>query len=78
LIFICRNVYASPGDHLWIPDGQGKVWDQVGDRDRSDPVLFHLETGCHVLVFKQQENDTKIDKILIINDLNFTLEGIGP
>ena len=47
------------------------IWDQVGDRKVSDPVIYYLEPGEHSLIIKQREDGTKIDRILITNDLEF-------
>jgi hypothetical protein len=54
------------------------AWDQVSNRnDGLDPVVYHLETGEHILTIKQREDGTKIDKILITNDLEYMPEASG-
>jgi len=53
------------------------VWDQVSDRGFSDPVIYFLEVGVHTLVIKQREDGTKIDRILITNDMGYVPEGLG-
>jgi hypothetical protein len=53
------------------------VWDQVSNRDTTDPVLFYLEAGKHTLIIKQREDGTKIDRILITNDMEYVPEGLG-
>lgn len=58
------------GEETW-------VWGRVSDRGFADPVIFHLETGVHTLVIKQREDGTKIDRILITNDMEHVPEGLG-
>ena len=53
------------------------VWDLVNDRGITDPVVFYLEAGIHTLEIKQREDGTKIDKILITNDMKYVPEGKG-
>ncbi len=53
------------------------VWDHVSDRGVADPVIFYLDAGVHTLVIKRRERGTKIDKILITNDLNYSPQGSG-
>ena len=53
------------------------VWDLVNDRGIADPVISHLEAGTHTLIIKQREDGTKIDKILITNDMKYVPEGKG-
>lgn len=57
--------------------GQGVwTWDVVsfradGDpRDASNPQRYWLEAGSHFLTLKQREDGTKLDTIVITNDLN--------
>ena len=45
------------------------IWDQVSDRNGADPVVYFLDKGEHTLLIEQREDGTKIDKILITNDL---------
>jgi hypothetical protein len=47
------------------------IWDQVADRDVADPVIVHLEAGEHTLIIKHREPLTKLDKILITNDMDY-------
>ena len=56
------------------------VWDQVTYRDSWDPVanqpvgyplIVYLEAGEHSLIIKHREPLTKIDKILITNDMEY-------
>jgi hypothetical protein len=46
------------------------LWDQAA-RDTS-PVFF-LEAGVHTLTIKQRESGTKLDQILITNDMELTV-----
>jgi hypothetical protein len=62
---------AQGGEEVW-------VWDQVRNgAGNPEPVIFYLEAGQHSLVIKQREDGTKLDKILITNDLAYIPEGLG-
>ena len=57
---------------LWDthPGNEGNwVWDRVSNRGGSDPVVYHLDAGTHTLVIKNREDGTRIDRILITNDI---------
>ena len=58
---------------LWTTKhGEGNwVWDQVHEGSTA-PVRFTLTTGTHTLRIKQREDGTKLDQILITNDLSYT------
>ena len=58
---------------LWsTQNGQGNwVWDQVHEGSTA-PVRFTLTTETHTLRIKQREDGTKLDQILITNDLSYT------
>ena len=58
---------------LWsTKHGEGNwVWDQVHEGSTA-PVRFTLTTGTHTLRIKQREDGTKLDQILITNDLSYT------
>ena len=53
------------------------MWDQVSDRFGADPVMYYLEVGTHTLRVKGREDGTKIDRILITNDVDYVPEGLG-
>jgi hypothetical protein len=69
------------GDYLlWDTqrwDTETWVWDQVSNRGGSDPVLFYLGAEEHSLIIKQREDGTKIDRILVTNDMDYIPEGLG-
>lgn len=50
-------------------------WEQVVSRSFTGPVITHLEAGEYTLVIKHREQLSKIDRILITNDMNYTPEG---
>jgi len=67
-------------DALWDTSMGGVetwVWDRVSDRGFADPVVFHLEAGVHTLMVKQRDDGTKIDRILITNDMEYVPGGLG-
>ena len=63
---------------LWDVQQSGSwKWDKVKDRDGADPVVYYLEAGEHTLTIMQREDGTKIDQILITNDLSYIPEQSG-
>jgi len=75
----------SGSDNLWdVGLSSQWKWDSVSDRgtgtfDRpeSDPVLFNLDAGSHVLRVAAREDGAKIDKLLVTNDLLYVPSGFG-
>jgi hypothetical protein len=53
------------------------AWDQVNNRDVADPVVYSLTAGQHTLIVKQREGGTKLDRLLITNDLQYVPQGLG-
>jgi len=47
------------------------TWDKVNNRDVTDPVYFYLTPGVHTLLIQQREDGTKLDQLLLTNDLNY-------
>jgi hypothetical protein len=45
------------------------VWAQMNDRNGADPIIYDLDAGSHTLIIKHREHGTKIDTILITNDM---------
>ncbi|MGD9211358.1 MAG: fibronectin type III domain-containing protein [Desulfobacteraceae bacterium] len=56
------------GDWIWDVVSKRKFGDK---RDNSNPLLYYLGKGPHTLTIKHRESGTKIDKILITNDITF-------
>jgi hypothetical protein len=57
---------------LWdTQQAETYIWDQVNNRGDSDPVVYSLAAGAHALTIKQREDGTKIDRILITNDMGY-------
>jgi hypothetical protein len=65
-------------DNLWVV-GTGKYWhwDKVNDRDILDPVTFNLKSGVHTIKIKLREDGTKLDRLLLTNDLDLVPRGKG-
>jgi hypothetical protein len=70
----------SGADALWDTKLGGKetwVWDRVSHRTGAAPgegvtlMQYALAAGTHTLQIKQRDDGTKLDKILITNDLNY-------
>jgi hypothetical protein len=47
------------------------VWDKVSNRKVADPVIYYLKAGEHILIIKEREDGTKIDQIVITNDMEY-------
>ena len=57
---------------LWdTPESNTWFWDQVSNRGGDDPVTYYLKAGEHTLVVKQREDGTKLDKILVTEDMDY-------
>jgi hypothetical protein len=52
-------------------------WQEVNDLRSSDPTHFSLESGEYTLTIKQREAGTKLDRLLITNDLQYVPQGLG-
>jgi hypothetical protein len=65
-----------------IGGGGGWTWDVVSfradddPRDASNPQRYWLEEGSHFLTIKQREDGTKLDTIVITNDLTLGVSGL--
>ena len=58
-------------DSLWDTTiSSSWVWNRVSHRNGSDPVVYNLSAGNHTLVIKQREDGTKLDEIIITDDLS--------
>jgi hypothetical protein len=66
-------VAVDGSNYVWWNTKRSRswIWDQVSSQGDVDPVIYHLEVGEHTLTIKQREDGTKIDKILITNDLQY-------
>ena len=59
------------------------TWDVISQRnyddvrDASNPLVYHLTAGTHTITIKQRENGTRLDKILITNEMDYLPEGTG-
>ena len=73
-------VSIDDGDYaLWhVQNSETWAWDPVSNRDVGgdvrdafNPAVYYLEAGEHTLIIKQREDGTKIDRILITNDMEY-------
>ncbi|MCD6205766.1 MAG: PKD domain-containing protein [Candidatus Marinimicrobia bacterium] len=54
-------------------------WDEVHDNLKNNQVVtYDLDAGTHTLVFTYGMDQTRLDKLLITNDLEFVPTEIGP
>ncbi|MEA1905720.1 MAG: LamG-like jellyroll fold domain-containing protein, partial [Euryarchaeota archaeon] len=66
-------------DRTWtIPVTDSWTWDEINHWGNGtetdpeiDPVIYTLSAGEHVLMIKHREDGTKLDRLLITNDLSF-------
>ncbi len=66
-------------DRTWtLPVTDNWAWDEVNhwgsgtETDpETDPVIYTLSAGEHVLMIKHREDGTKLDRLLITNDMSF-------
>jgi tetratricopeptide (TPR) repeat protein len=64
-------------DNLWeIQMGNYWHWDKVNDRDNLDPVRFILKSGIHTIKVKLREDGTKLDKMVLTNNIGFVPNSI--
>lgn len=64
------NLWEVESDNFWH-------WDAVNYRDRVDPVIFTLFEGEHTIKVKVREDGTKLDKLLLTNDVDLVPSGKG-
>ena len=58
-------------DSLWdLAPASNWTWDEVNNRDGSDPVVYNLSAGTHTLIVKPRENGAKLDGIVVTKDMN--------
>jgi hypothetical protein len=65
--------------HTQLGGTETWIWDQLRDGPVSDNqvVYLDLDAGQHTLTVKQREDGTKLDKILLSNDLEYVPQGKG-
>lgn len=81
------NYFGSPtgvGSNYIVLLGSGETapvpswsWQQANNGGIAEPLLFSLDPGNYTLILKQREAGTKIDRILITNDLDYIPQGMG-
>jgi hypothetical protein len=65
-------------NNLWeVELGDPWHWDQVNNRNKTDPVKFILTEGSHTIKVKLREDGTKLDKLLLTNFVEFVPTGKG-
>lgn len=65
------------GEHLWeIRKGDGVwYWQRLSE---PDIVLFNLSAGAHQITIRSRENYTRLDRIVLTNDLNAEYHWMNP
>jgi hypothetical protein len=62
--------------HTKLSDNGNWTWDVVslrnvnGERNASNPLVYHLGAGSHTITIKQREDGTRLDKILVTRNLS--------
>ena len=65
-------------DNLWeVETGEHWHWGKANNRNRIGPVIFNLAAGKHTIKIKQREDGTKLDKLLLTNNIGFIPRGKG-
>lgn len=84
IIWAKVNAANTADDSFWVQidsgfnvkwetaSGNGWEWDRVFHRGGVDPYKFNLTAGAHTIKFKIREDGTKIDQIILTNNLDFT------
>ncbi|ARA92159.1 hypothetical protein AWN76_002545 [Rhodothermaceae bacterium RA] len=73
-------VWDTPEQHVTTDRW---VWDPISDRDWSspeappEPLVLTLEAGRHTLTLRNREDGTRLDRVLVTNDLTFVPSGHG-
>ena len=68
----------SGTDNIWdTAQGTGWLWDKVSNRRGENPVRSILGAGTHTIKIKLREDGTKIDKLLLTNDVGLIPAGVG-
>ncbi|MCP4745024.1 MAG: hypothetical protein GY874_02630 [Desulfobacteraceae bacterium] len=63
---------------LWdVQMSDSWVWDQLVDRGQTEPASYYLTAGTHTLTVYQREDGSKLDRILITNDMEYIPEALG-
>ncbi|HOX86925.1 MAG TPA: T9SS type A sorting domain-containing protein [bacterium] len=75
-------------EYLWdTTKGYAWTWDRISHRGVTgvpnilaelDPIFFHLAAGHHTIQFRGKEHYTRLDRIVITNDLATDLHGSLP
>lgn len=70
----------SGGINPWgIENGSSWLWDMVNNKTtQENPVKFYLTEGHHIVKIIQREDGTKLDRLLITNDFNYTPDLVSP
>jgi len=64
--------------HFWEVERDGDwFWDQINSRFGPDPVIFSLGPGGHIIKIIRRDDGTKLDKMLLTDDLSFMPTGFG-
>jgi hypothetical protein len=65
-------------DNLWeVETGASWHWDKINNRDILDPVWLILTPGVHTIKIMLREDGTKLDKLLLTNNVDFVPKGKG-
>ena len=62
----------TDSDNLWeVLAGNYWHWDKVNNHNQTAPVIFNLTAGVHTIKVKVREDGTKLDKLLVTNNITF-------
>ena len=60
-----------------VAKGSSWQWDLVNIKGGADPVKYYLTTGINTIKIGQREDGTKLDKLLLTDDMAFIPSGMG-
>jgi len=75
---------AEDSFNLTIDEGDPFNWNNIAHHDtwhwddvqgKEGPMTFELKAGQHTLTLMPRESNSKLDRILVTNDVNYTPEG---
>jgi hypothetical protein len=67
----CFQLDGQPIEQWSVPTNAAWQWSVVKDN------TYNLSAGTHTIKFRYRETNTKLDKVLITNNLNFVPTGMG-
>ncbi len=68
---------GSPNNAWQVAGGSSWHWDKVNIKGGVDPVTYYLQAGINTIVIDRREDGTKLDKLLLTDDMDYIPTGAG-